>query len=147
MKFGGKGRKFRARWTKSSDGSNHPSAGEAMWWDRMLLLQRAKQIFNLVGEPRFDIYIAKDCPHCRDHGEYVGFVKLDAEFDDDDGVHRYQDFKGVEGETPLSKFKRRVVEARYGVSVEVVGPAVKRAAEIKRKNAAGKLRLGDDREP
>jgi hypothetical protein len=126
------GRRFKARWTKSADGSNHPSKGEAAWWDRMRLKARAGLIGALEGEPRFDIYIARDCPNCRANGIYVGFAKLDAAFDDEQGRRRYQDYKGREGETPLSKLKRKIVEARFGINVELVGEDADKAARAKR---------------
>ena len=148
MTFSG-ARKFKAKWTKSVDDSNHPSGAEAKWWDRMLLKQRAGLVFRLIGKPSFPVYIARDCPHCRDHGELIGRVELDGEFDDADGVHHYVDYKGREGETPISKFKRRFVEARFGINVELEGDGAKRSAKkparSKKNSAPQLLRLGDDR--
>lgn len=134
----GKAPKFRAQWTRSSDGSNHPSKGEAKWWDDMRLRERAGMIFRLIANPRWDIYVARDCPHCRDHGVYIGHVKADAEYDDADGVRHWVDFKGGEGETELSKLKRKFVAARFGVEIELVGPVLKQAARAKAKRERAK---------
>lgn len=137
--------KFRAKWTTAADGTRHPSKGQAAWWDKLVLKARAGLIRALEREPRFDVYIAPDCPYCRDHGVRVGMVKADAAFDDENGVRHVVDFKGGEGETDISKFKRKIVAARFGVEIELDGPEVKRAARAKARKTASSLRLGDDR--
>lgn len=140
-----KARKFGSTWTTSSDGTRHPSKGEATWWDKLRLLERAKQIFRLVQSPRWDVYIARDCAHCRDHGVYIGHVKADAEYDDAEGVHHFVDYKGGEGETAISVFKRKFVAARFGHDIEVVGPVLKQAARAKAKRDAAKTALAERR--
>lgn len=139
----GKGRKFKSQWTTSADGTRHPSKGEAAWWDRTKLLERAGEIFRLVQNPRWDIYVARDCPHCRDHGVYIGHVKADAEYDDAAGVRHVVDFKGGEGETELSRLKRKFVAARFGVEIELVGPVLKQAARAKAKRASAKTAFAE----
>lgn len=134
----GKARKFRSTWTTSADGTKHPSRGEAKWWDELRLLERSKQIFRLVQSPRWDVYVARDCPYCRDHGVYLGHVKADAEYDDDAGAHHFVDFKGGEGETAISAFKRKFVAARFGADIELVGPYLKQAARAKAKRERAK---------
>lgn len=140
MKFGG-GRKFRATWTKDADGVSHPSKGEAEWWDRLKLRERAGEIRALERRPKFEVRIAHDCQYCRDHGEKIGFIEADAAYDDRDGARHVVDYKGGEGETPLSRFKRRFVLARFKVDIEIVGPAVKQAARHKAKKDAEKQAL------
>lgn len=137
MKFSG-ARKFRATWTTAADGTRHPSKGQAKWWDRLRLAERVGEIFALEREPRWDVYVAPDCPHCRDHGVYIGFVKGDAAYDDANGVRHFVDYKGGEGETDVSKFKRKFVAARYRVEIELVGPILKQAAKAKAKRERAK---------
>lgn len=139
----GKGRKFKAKWTKDAEGGNHPSGGEAKGFDMMRLRERAGEIFNLKASPRFDVYVAKDCPHCRAHGTYVGHVKADWEYDDADGVHHIEDWKEREGETALSRFKRRFVLAGFGIEIKLVGPGAKQAAQIKLGRKAKKAPVAD----
>lgn len=125
-KFGG-GRKFKSQWTPSGDGTKHPSKGEAKWWDLMRLRERAGEISRLLQNPRWPMYVARDCPHCRDSA----------------GVHHFADFKGGEGETALSKLKRKFVAARFGVDIELVGPVLKQAARAKAKRAAAKTAFAE----
>jgi hypothetical protein len=140
--FGG-GRKFKSQWTTSGDGTKHPSKGEAEWWNGLRLLERAGEIFRLTQNPRWPMYVARDCPYCRDHGELIGYVYGDAEYDDKAGVHHFADFKGGEGETALSKLKRKFVKARFGVDIELVGPVMKQAARAKAKRAAAKTAFAE----
>lgn len=130
--------KFRATWTTAADGTRHPSKGEANWWNELRLLERAGEIFRLAQNPRFEMRVARDCPHCRDHGELLGYVYADAEYDDAAGVRHIVDFKGGEGETDLSRLKRKFVGLRHGVDIELVGPVLKQAARAKAKRNAAK---------
>jgi hypothetical protein len=126
MKFNGR-RKFKAKWTEDSAGVKHRSAGEARWYDRLRLREKAGEISHLVLEPAWDITI---------NGEHICKVSADASyFDEAEGKRHTVDFKGIEGETPLSKLKRKLVKAQHGVEIEVVGPA-KAREDRKREKAA-----------
>jgi hypothetical protein len=126
MRFG-RGRKFKAKWTEDSAGVKHRSAGEARWFDRLRQREKAGEISQLVMEPSWDIAI---------NGEHVCKVSADASyFDEREGKRHTVDFKGIEGETPLSKLKRKLVKAHHGVVIEVVGPA-KAREDRKREKAA-----------
>lgn len=136
-------RKFAAKWTTSIDGTKHPSKGEADWWNGLVLLQRAGKIRALELNPRWDVHVARDCPNCRDHGDYIGHIKADAAYDDLDGVRHFDDYKGYEGDTDVSKFKRKFVAARFGVDIAIVGPEAKRAAREKAKRQLKKRALAE----
>ena len=122
-----KRRKFAANWTEDSQGIKHPSKGQAEWFDRLRMRERAGEIRIVEREPGFDIRVARDCPHCKVHGEKVGVVKFDAKIEHvETGEIEFLDYKGVEGETPLSKLKAKLVRAIFGVEVVIVGPAAQR---------------------
>lgn len=134
-------RKFAALWTPDSEGVKHPSKGEAHWFDRLLQRQRAGQICALERRPTYVIRIAPGCAHCAEHGVEVCKVELDARYIED-GVLVIDDYKGVEGNTEISKLKRALVRLVCGVDVRLAGPALaheNRKAELKAfKAAAGK---------
>lgn len=138
MRFRG-GRKYAAKWTPDSTGAKHRSAGEAKWYDRLRLREKAGEISHLVMEPSWDISI---------NGEHVCKVSADASyFDVIEGKRHTVDYKGIEGETPLSKLKRKLVHAQHGVVIEVVGPAKAREDRKREKSAwmkAEKKRLRDE---
>jgi hypothetical protein len=72
------------------------------------VLEKAGKIRDLEHEPRFPIVI-NATPICT--------VILDASWRDEAGMH-YADFKGMD--TPMSKLKRKLVQAVKGIQVEVV---------------------------
>ena len=85
------------------------SKREAQWFCDLKLRERVEDIFKLVLQPRFPIYI---------EGTRVGEYRADFSFQEKHGYRRVIDVKGHD--TPLSAFKRRCVEAAYSVKVEVV---------------------------
>ena len=48
----------------------------------------------------------------------IGTYRCDFQYNDIDGVEIIEDVKGID--TPLSKFKRRCVEALYGIKIEII---------------------------
>jgi hypothetical protein len=66
------------------------------------------KVSNLEIHPKFPIYIKN---------KLVCKVILDFAYDDDIGTH-YIDVKGMD--TPISRLKRKMVEAEYDITVEVI---------------------------
>jgi hypothetical protein len=126
MKFSGR-RKFKAKWTKDARGVNHPSESEARWYDRLYAREARGEIKELTLNPSFPIVVAHQCPHCAEHGQKLAVAELDAGYTEvATGEYVYADYKGIEGETPVSKLKRAFVEARFGIKVTLFGPAAAR---------------------
>lgn len=90
------------------DGLRFDSKGEANHWCRLQLLERAGRISELRRQVRFPIVV---------NNIVVGSYLADFAFKMD-GVQHVQDFKGVD--TPLSRFKRKCVEAQHAIRVEIV---------------------------
>lgn len=107
--------KYLAKRT-TRDGVTYASRGEADWVAQLQLRQRAGEISGLELQPSFRIEIA---------GQWVCTVKADAAWTEA-GRRRVGDYKGVTGDTPVSRLKRRLVRACHGVEIEVFGPATKR---------------------
>jgi hypothetical protein len=108
----------------------HASKGQAEFFDRLRLRLRAGEISHLELEPAFEIRI---------NGEVVCTVKADASyFDEREGRRHTIDYKGVEGDTPVSRLKRKLVKAAHGVDIEIVGPAAELKARKARKAASNR---------
>lgn len=122
--------KFTAKRTADSAGVMHASKGQATWFDGLRMRERAGEIVDLQLEPSFPIII---------NGQHICDVKADAAFAEG-GRYRVLDFKGIEGDTPVSRLKRRLVAAAHGVEIEIVGPA-KQAKERKARKAASRRAL------
>lgn len=120
--------RFTAKRTADSAGVMHASKGQAAFFDRLRLRERAGEISHLELEPAFEIRI---------NGEIVCTVKADASyFDEREGRRHTIDYKGVEGDTPVSRLKRKLVKAAHGVEIEIVGPAAELKARKARKAAS-----------
>lgn len=133
MKFSRK--RFSAIRTPDIDGIERASKGEANFVSALRLRERAGQIADLQTQPEFRIEI---------NGKWVCTVKADASFVEN-GEHHVQDYKGIEGDTPVSRLKRKLVKAAYGIEIEIVGPAMKKArrsAKAKAKKATHENRSG-----
>lgn len=123
MRFSGR-RKFSANWTKDVRGVNHPSEKEAKWANRLYAREERGEIRDLTITPKFEIKIAQDCPYCAEHGVKVCDVELDAGYTEvSTGEYVHADYKGIEGDTPVSKLKRKLAEIRHGITVTLFGPA------------------------
>lgn len=93
------------------DGVAYDSKAEANYAAMLKLRERAGEVAGVQIQRPFPILI---------NGLSVGVYKADFCFIDhkEDGRLRIIDVKGFD--TPLSRFKRKCVEAFYGVKVEVV---------------------------
>jgi hypothetical protein len=91
------------------DGFTFDSQREAAYYAELKLRERAHEISGIRIHPAFHIEI-QGRPICK--------VILDFAYTTKDGDDVYVDVKGVD--TALSKLKRKMVEAAYGIDVEVV---------------------------
>ena len=124
--------RFAAKRTPDSAGVIHASKGQAQWFDTLRTRLRAGEIRDLDLEPSFPIVI---------NGQHVCDVKADARFVEiASGRVCVLDYKGVEGDTPISRLKRKLVAAAHGIEIEIVGPA-QQAKDRKARTAAAKRAL------
>jgi len=99
--------KYRAQMT-IIDGHRFDSYAEADRYGQLTLLALGGQIEHLMIHPVFPIFIA---------GVKICDVELDFQYvQNRDFV--YKDVKGYD--TPLSRLKRKLVEAVYGITVKVL---------------------------
>lgn len=99
--------KYRAVRTEA-DGIVFASKREARRYQELRLLQRAGQIRNLALQPTYTITI---------NGEVICKVILDFQYEEN-GQTVIEDSKGMDN--PLSRLKRKLVEAQYGIKVRLV---------------------------
>lgn len=90
-----------------ADGYTFDSKMEHRRYLELKLLETAVKIINLKVHPSFEIYV-KEILVCR--------VELDFSYRVVDD--HYEDVKGTDN--ALSRLKRKLVEAAYGISVEVI---------------------------
>lgn len=135
-------RRVRGNRKPDIEGRMHPTESEADWFSALILRERRGEISELErSEPAFPIDIAPPCPcdHCvawrAAHAVRVGVVKADARYRDADGRVRIADHKGWAGDTPLSRFKRRVAMALHGIDIELEGEHIDRQRAKKAKRA------------
>ena len=92
------------------DGLTFPSKREANRYALLRILEKGGKIQNLEVQPTYDIAI---------NGTHVCKVKLDFRyFDIDRNRIVIEDSKGMDN--PLSRLKRKLVEAAHGIIVELV---------------------------
>jgi hypothetical protein len=102
--------KFKAVATKE-DGYRFLSLLELRRYRDLKLMQRAGEIQDLEVHPRYPIiWPGTDTKIC--------VVELDFQYRDSRGTLRVEDTKGLDN--ILSKMKRKLVEAAYGFTVELV---------------------------
>lgn len=93
------------------DGITFASKAEAKYYTHLKLRERAGEVANIELQQPFPLLAGA--------GKLVGTYRADFSFDDlIEGRRRVIDVKGYD--TPLSRFKRKFVEALYGIKVEVV---------------------------
>lgn len=110
LRLGKKPHKYKAKPPKETvDGNRFDSQAELSHYCSLKILQRAGQITELVIHPRYPIVINK---------QQVCIVELDFAYRDEMGLLRVDDVKGMD--TPVSKLKRKLVEAAYGFQVNIV---------------------------
>lgn len=98
--------KYRAQKT-TIDGITFHSKGEAERYQQLKLLERGKAISNLELQPSYPITHS---------GVKICTVKLDFRYTDNaTGREIVEDFKGYDN--AMSKLKRKLVKAFYGVEV------------------------------
>lgn len=91
------------------------SKGEAMYWARLQLRQRAELITDLRRQIPLDLLtVGRDGLTC-----VWGKMIVDYGFTDETGAQRWQDFKPDAGPSPDSVLKIRCLEAQ-GIIVEIV---------------------------
>lgn len=117
-----RGRKFQAKWTRDIRGVNHPSDGEAKYFNRIYAREERGEISGLEPHPTFPIKMALNCPYCAEHGEHVTDIELDTSYIEN-GVRIFEDYKGIEGDTPLSRLKVTIMRVARGIHVRWTGPA------------------------
>lgn len=91
------------------DGYRFDSLREAAHYQELKLLLRAGEISGLGVHPQYPIVI---------NDQRICTVELDFFYTDKDGAEHVVDVKGLD--TPVSRLKRKMVEAVYGIKVEVV---------------------------
>lgn len=122
--------RFRAKRTQDIAGNWHRSRGEADWYSRLILRERAGEIRHLKREPSWKVDLGNGKMRRVEADAQFFDVKLNRE--------RIVDFKGGEGETAISRFKREMVLAQHGVTIEIEGPYLKEKARRARKAKAAK---------
>ena len=94
------------------DGISFDSQKEARRYGELKLLEKAGEIVDLKTHPSFPIVI---------DGKNICVVELDFSYSlrhQYSLVEVYEDVKGFD--TPMSKLKRKMVEAAYGFKVEFI---------------------------
>lgn len=91
------------------DGYVFGSIMESERYAQLKLMQKIGQIASLTVHPKWPIEI---------NGIRVCFVELDFKYLDKNGDWRYEDVKGADN--AMSRLKRRMVEAAYEITVEVI---------------------------
>lgn len=102
------------------DGMTFDSKAEVRWWEQLKLRQMAGEISDLKRQVPFLLVINSVPVKIRSDGYPKGRVcRYTADFTyTEGGVRRILDVKGADD--PASRLRRAVVEAIYGVVVEVV---------------------------
>lgn len=91
------------------DGIKFPSKREARRWSQLKLLERAGEIYDLQRQVPYVITIK---------GDKIGTYYADFVYSRPGKGHTIEDAKGRD--TPLSKFKRKCVEAKYRCKIILV---------------------------
>ena len=97
------------------DGVTFASKKEARRYQELRLLERAKRISHLTLQPRYPLIAMRGTSFKKTIGAYVGDF---AYYDEDAQVWVTEDVKGVK--TPLYRWKKRHVEAQYGIEIREV---------------------------
>lgn len=110
--------KFNAK-TTTIDGITFDSKAEAERYADLKLLVRTGRIMELVIHPTFTILI---------NNKLICNVELDFTYlDKDYGIYVYEDVKGGKAtNTPMSKLKRKMLEAYKSITVTIVNTPKRR---------------------
>ena len=94
----------------TADGIRFPSKRESLRYLTLKILLKGGKIADLELQPTYPIMI---------NGNHICLVKLDFRYRDlDTGMTIIEDSKGQD--TPVSKIKRKLVQAQYGIEVVLV---------------------------
>lgn len=104
--------KYRAKPTVV-DGIRFDSMKEARRYGELKLLERAGEISELELQPRFPLTV-----HFWDDHERIGEYRGDFRYYDRNGEEIVEDVKGFK--TPLYRWKKKHVEAQYGIQIREV---------------------------
>lgn len=85
------------------------SKKEAKRYSELKLLEKAQVITQLFLQPRFDLYV---------HGVKIGSYVADFGYFSCKGATIIEDVKGMK--TPLYRWKKKHVEAQYGIQIREV---------------------------
>lgn len=107
--------KYRAKPTEV-DGIRFASKGESRRYQELILLQCAGEISQLELQPEYKLYCGRR-PVTYPSGRHAKYI-ADFRYIDKERGMVVEDFKGKD--TQLSKLKRALVKAHYGVTVELV---------------------------
>lgn len=101
------------------------SAAELRRWNELLLEQRAGEITELRRQVKFPLTLPGGIEvRIRSAGFPKGRLAVyhaDFAFRDRGGIHHVVEYKAFD--TPDARLRRAVVEAIYGIQIEVQGPA------------------------
>lgn len=104
---------------RTVDGITFDSKGEAHRWLELKTLERAHKIRNLRRQIPFPLIMANGRPIVTPTGRAMKYVADFAyeEFVNSEWREKFEDFKGMD--TKESQIKRAVVEALYGIKIEI----------------------------
>lgn len=92
------------------DNVNFHSKGEAARYKELKVMQQAGLIMDVLLQRNFDIYV--------NHIKVGTYIADFAYYHKGIGEGIVEDFKGHD--TPLSRFKRKCVEAQYGIKIDII---------------------------
>ena len=119
MRIKGQPSKYRAVRT-TVDGVTFASKAEARRYSELRLLEKAGKVWGIELQPRYVLTVIggerKDYAH--KIGTYVGDFSYYRVDEHGGSWLTIEDVKGFD--TPLSKWKRKHVEAQYGITVQIV---------------------------
>lgn len=98
------------------DGIRFDSQKEGRRYGELRLLEKAGEIHSLVTQPRFELWA-----HCGVVSEppiRVGEYRADFAYTTSQGADVVEDVKGFK--TPLYRWKKKHVEAQYGIQIREI---------------------------
>ena len=101
--------KYGAQKTEA-DGYVFDSKKESAHWLKLRRMEEAGLIHNLKRQTELPFFLK---------GKKMFVYKPDMEYDDDTG-HHYVDTKSPATITPVFKLKKKIIEAEYGITIEII---------------------------
>lgn len=94
------------------DGLVFDSKKESVQWAKFCRMEAAGLISNLKRQTALEFYVK---------GKKMFTYKPDMEYDTPDGVHHYVDVKSeITAKNPVFRLKRKIIEAEYGIAIEII---------------------------